>query len=418
MHHARIWIFVAIFISPPTTVYAASDQSREDVDPYNYLNADDPQNTDVIDSLDYPYQTSGSISFDGDLRSGFFASDTDQRDGSSNDNSEAAGRLRYGANFTLSETLRFRARLAVSCDDDDCSPDVDFSSRPSAGTTTQGGDIVFDELYIDVFERGRFDLIAGRMQSRAVTRGGVFISSLTRLTSTNVSINWTDGIALRYQARSGWNSKLIAQYNDSDGSSTLARSPLDFSSDESRISYFYSLENLDRWGPFTQRAIDVSFMPDALLTDGDADSTRDDYWNIATRLATQWPHNPAGSSVIVSGEFGWAPETPSETAVNTDDTGDAGGVAWHAEASWMNFMPGHSMGVNYGRTDSGWLISPVYRANDETLALRYHWRPVPQAQIEFNLRWREDLDRQTGAEQKREQIDWRLRLTWRFDQRP
>jgi hypothetical protein len=404
-------ICVAPISSADTDQTAIADAS------YGYLSEDDPQNSDVEDSLEYPYQPEGSITFGGDLRGGFFAIDSDQRNTTSDSSDEFAARLRYGVNFSVTEGIRFKSRFAVTCDDDNCDPDVDISSRPSAGNTTEGGDIVLDEFYLDIFERGRFDVAFGRMQTRAVTRGGVFISSLTRLTSPNVAINWTDGVALRYQAASGWDSKLIAQYNDSDGSSTLARPPLDFDDDDSRISFFYSLENREPWGPFTQRALDVSFMPEALLTEGVADGDRDDYWNIATRLAAQWPQNPSGASVIVSGELGWAPETPSEAAVSTGGSGDSGGVAWHAEASWMNFLPGHSMGVNYGQTDSGWLISPVYRANDETFALRYHWRPIPRAQVEVNVRWREDLDKFIGADQRREQLDWRLRLTWLLERR-
>lgn len=380
-----------------------------------YLGDDDPLTVDVEDSFDYAYEPPGALTFDGDIRGGYFTIDTDQRDGTQDSRDEFAARLRYGVNLAVTEGLRFKSRFAVTCDDDNCDPDIDISRRPSAGSTTEGGDVVVDELYLDIFDRDRFDLIIGRMQTRAVTRGGVFISSLTRLTSTNVSINWTDGVALRYQTASNWDSKLIVQYNDSDGSSTLARPPLDFNADDSRISYFYSLENLEPWGPFTQRAVDVSYMPDALLTNGASADTRDDYWNIATRLAAQWPRQPTGASLIVSGELGWAPETPSESAVNTGTSEDSGGVAWHAEASWMNFLPGHSVGVNYGRADAGWLISPVYRANDETLVLRYHWRPVPRAQVELNVRWREDLDKLIDADRRREQFDWRLRLTWRFE---
>ena len=49
--------------------------------------------------------------------------------------------------------------------------------------------------------------------------------------------------------------------------------------------------------------------------------------------------------------------------------------------------------------------------------MRYHWRPVPRAQVELNVRWREDLDKLVGADERREQFDWRLRLTWRFETR-
>ncbi len=55
---------------------------------------------------------------------------------------------------------------------------------------------------------------------------------MRRLTSPNVAVNWTDGVAVRYLAGNGWTSKGIVQYNDSEGSSTLARAPLDFDDDE------------------------------------------------------------------------------------------------------------------------------------------------------------------------------------------
>ena len=79
-----------------------------------------------------------------------------------------------------------------------------------------------DELYLDFFQRGRFDVALGPMKTRAVTRGGVVISSLDRLNSPNVAVNWTDRAALRYITDSGWNSKVILQYNDNGGSSALA----------------------------------------------------------------------------------------------------------------------------------------------------------------------------------------------------
>ena len=119
------------------------------------------------------------------------------------------------------------------------------------------------------------------MQTRSVTRGGVFVSTLTRLTSPNVAVNWTDGLAVRYLASNGWTSKGIVQYNDSAGSSTLARPPLDFDDDDSRVSLFYSLENREPWGPLTQRGFDVTYMPSALLKDGRRDGKIEDYWTLA-----------------------------------------------------------------------------------------------------------------------------------------
>ena len=382
-----------------------------------YLDADDPLSIDTEGSLEYAYSQTGRATFDGDVRSGYFATDVDQRDGTSDNTDEFAFRVRYGVNVGFTDHIRLKARLATVCTDSDCDPNVDVSRTPANTTNIDQGDIVLDELYMDLFQRDRWDVGLGRMQTRAVTRGGVFVSSLTRLTSTNVSVNWTDGLAVRYQAANGWNSYAIAQYNNSDGSSTLARAPLDFDDDDSRVSYFYSLENRKPWGLITQRAIDVSYMPSALLAEGDVDGPVDDYWNVAGRFAARWPVDPENASLIVSGELGYAPQTPSERGVGTGTGGDVDGWAWHLEASWMDFRAGHSIGVNYGRTDPGWLISPVYRANEETFVVRYHWRPKRRIQLEIQSRWREDLDGLVNAARRRDTFDWRVRLTWLFDTR-
>lgn len=377
-----------------------------------YLDAEDPDTIDVEDSLEYAYSEQKRASFGGDLRGGYFNSEVDARDGGSDHSDDFTARFRYGANFGFTDRARLKARLAATCSGSSCDPNVDISSRPSGGANIDDGDIVLDEFYLDFFQRGRFDVGLGRMQTRSVTRGGVFISSLTRLTSPNVAVNWTDGAALRYIADGGWNSQLILQYNDSAGSSTLARAPLDFDDDDSRWSGFYSIESLKPWGIFTQRAFDITYMPSALLREGGRNGPVDDYWNLVGRFATQWPVNPPGPSMIISGELGYAPNTPSESAVSTGTRGDTDGLAWHLEASWMNVRPGHSIGINYGYTAPGWLLSPSYRPNEEAFTLRYHWRPQPRLQLEVQARWRDEIDQLAGAARKRQTYDYRIRLSW------
>ena len=275
--------------------------------------------------------------------------------------------------------------------------------------------MVVDELYL-AFAGDRLDLAIGRLQTRSLSRGGVFATAMTRLTSPNVAVNWTDGALLRFRSDSGWVSKLIAQYNDEDGSSTLARPPLDFDDDDSRLSLFYSLESLERWGPLTQRALDITWMPSALLADGDPAGDVEDYWNLVGRMASEFPLGTAGSSLMLATQVGYAPETPTEAALGTGGSDDSDGWAWHVDASWMNFLPRQSIGVSYGVTDPGWLLSASFRPNEDTLTLRYHWRPLPGAQLEIQGRWREDGDRLSGSLQKRDTFDYRIRVTWAFDQ--
>jgi hypothetical protein len=389
----------------------ASTSPAEEYSPV-YLDDDDPSLIDVEGSLDYRYSEARRFSFDGDLRGGYFDSRIDLRDGGKAETDEFTLRVRYGANFGFNEHLRVRARLAAVCGTSACDPNIDISRIPANGSNINGGDIVVDELYLDLFKQDQIDVVIGRMQTRAVTRGGVFISSLTRLTSPNVAVNWTDGMAVKYVTESGWNSKVIVQYNDPDGSSTLARSPLDFSDDDSRVSYFYSLENRQLWGLITQRSFDLSYMPSALVISDGQDGPVVDYWNLVGRAASEWPVRSGPGSVIVSGELGYAPNTQTNASADLEGGGDVGGIAWHLEASWMNFQPGHSIGVNYGQSDAGWLISPVYRPNEVTAVLRYHWRPRQGVQLEVQGRWREDLEQLESAANKRQTFDWRLRLSW------
>jgi hypothetical protein len=80
----------------------------------------------------------------------------------------------------------------------------------------------------------------------------------------------------------------------------------------------------------------------------------------------------------------------------------------------MDFTPSHSIGLNYGRTGAGWLLSPQYRENDELFEIRYQWRPSRLPLVEARVRWREELERRPGAVRKRDNFDFYVRLTWQF----
>ena len=81
----------------------------------------------------------------------------------------------------------------------------------------------------------------------------------------------------------------------------------------------------------------------------------------------------------------------------------------------MDFLPDHSIGVNYAQTGSGWYLSPQFRPNEELLELRYQWRPAHFPLVEIRIREREDLEQETTASRKRHEIDGYIRLTWEFN---
>ena len=133
------------------------------------------------------------------------------------------------------------------------------------------------------------------------------------------------------------------------------------------------------------------------------------------RLVARWPEGGEKLGFLLGGEVGYAGETPAAEAVALDEAGDAGGLAWNVVASLMDIRPGHSLGLNYGRTDAGWLLSPQYRENEELIEVRYRWEINSQLSIEARARSREDLDGGTTATHKRKEREALVRLTWKFD---
>jgi hypothetical protein len=255
----------------------------------------------------------------------------------------------------------------------------------------------------------------GRLQTKFVARGGVFAKSLDRNDSHNLNINWTDGLHATWKSRFGWTSNLILQRNASDGSSSIRHSPLDFEDNDSRVSYFAAIENIEPLGPIVQRGLDVSYLPASLLKDGDRQGRIEDYWGVVARFAARWTVNEERDMRFrISGEIGYAPETPTKQAVDIGTSGDVDGLGWALTAALMNFRPGHSIGLNYGRMGAGWLLSPQYRPNEELSEIHYVWRYKDNKTLEIRVRQRDDLDQLVTAQNKRDDFDLFVRMTSKF----
>ena len=309
---------------------------------------------------------------------------------------------------------RFKSRLAVACSTRECDPDVRLRSTTLDANSTIAGEITLDEAFLHHF-RPRYDIAIGRLQTKFVARGGVFAKSLDRNDSNNVRINWTDGLHATWKSVFGWTSNLILQHNDSDGSSSIRRAPLDFQDSDSRITYFGALESVQPWGPIVQRGLDVSYLPASLLKDGTRQGRIEDYWGVVGRFAARWTVSEKRDMRFrVSGEIGYAPETPTKLAVGTGPSGESDGLGWAVTAALMNFRPGHSIGLNYGRMGAGWLLSPQYGANEELSEIRYVWTYRDNKTIEVRFRRREDLDQLMTAQSKQNVFDVFVRMTSKF----
>jgi len=94
--------------------------------------------------------------------------------------------------------------------------------------------------------------------------------------------------------------------------------------------------------------------------------------------------------------------------------GDTDGLAWLVSASVLDFLPNHSIGINYGRTDAGWLLSPQYRENEEAIEIRYMWRRSLNLAIDIRVRWREELKQLESTARKRQDLNVFARFSLGF----
>jgi hypothetical protein len=255
----------------------------------------------------------------------------------------------------------------------------------------------------------------GRLQTKFVTKGGVFAKSLDRNDSNNTRITWTDGVHGTMHLAGGWEPHLILQYNPEDGPAQVLRDPLDFSSSSSRASGFLSFLNEEPVRFLTQRAFDITYLPSSLLKDGDQEDGRlEDYWGFVARAAGRYPKRSSGRRIRFSAEMGYAPNTPTLDAIDLQGDGDTDGFAVALTLSLMDFVPKHSIGVNFAHTGSGWLLSPQYNKNEQLVELRYVWVARPRLTIDARIRYREELKQQADAVRPRSGTDVFLRFTMRF----
>ena len=112
---------------------------------------------------------------------------------------------------------------------------------------------------------------------------------------------------------------------------------------------------------------------------------------IVGRLGHRWPKRDQGWRIRSSLEVGYAPTTQSRPDAGIVGEGDADGLAWAATVSVMDLFPKHSVGVNYARTEAGWLLSPQYASNEELVEVRYMWRPTNRMTVDIRGRWRDEL---------------------------
>lgn len=347
----------------------------------------------------------------GDLRFGWYADQRRTRAAEKQRNDEGRMRLRAALDGELGGGWSARGRLAATAGTD-TAPErfyLRFDAPTRSGAAL--GDATLDQLYLR-HDRGDWRVTLGRFSS-GFDLLGVAGKSLDRKPASNVSITWTDGIHIERRLDQGWRAHAILQYQDSDGLGQATQAPLDYSRGGSRVGSWFALV-AEPVGVFEQRSLSVTWMPDTLAVRGVEDPSRKDYLAFDGKLALAWPLGESGMRLVVGGEVGYAPNRPLHGALSTGGTGRADGWAWQISANLYDMAPGHNLGVNHGRADAGWLLSPDHRANDKLSEVRYQWRFHPAWSMEARYRIRQERQVPASALRERQDRDFYVRVTRRF----
>ncbi|MDH5435436.1 MAG: putative porin [Gammaproteobacteria bacterium] len=360
------------------------------------------------------YALTDSVSFSGDIRGGYYTLHRDDRNGNQDVTDEARLRIRLGLKAKLNNQWQAKVRFAGRYSTvESNSNHFEIFSRIPGSDGLRHGDSTLDEFYVRYQPSAQWDLKIGRFQTK-FELAGVAKKSLDRNNSPNVDITWTDGIHAIYKMQNGWKGHVIIQRNLSAGATEVRRAPLDFSDDGSHVSYFFALENNEKYhGSIIQRGIDLTYLPKALQTDGNSAGRIDDYLALVGRMSAQWPMS-GSMKLMLGSELGYAFDTPTKVAVSTGTSGDTGGFAGNVKVSFIDIVPNHSLGIVYGVVQEGWLLSPDFRNNNRLIETRYLWKMDKKQTLEARLRHREDLHQLTGSQEKREDVDLYLRYTYKF----
>ena len=358
----------------------------------------------------------GEVRVVGDVRGGVFASRNDNRNGTETDADDVRIRLRLSLEAKFYEQWQGTVRLAGHYSDEMDNHRFSFQPRNEARPF---GNSTVDMFNIRYSPSDAASITVGRMQTK-FELNGVAKKSLDRNDSPNVDIDYTDGVYATYKFESGWKAHLIEQYypdlnkNQLGLAPNVVRGPLDFMDSGARVGTFFAFENNTKSGPFVQRVVDLSYLPDALLETGSTAGGRGDYIAVVGRTALAWPLGSGKQRFLLGLEAGYAPNTPLASAMKLPGSDNVNGYAWQTSFNFMEFAAGHSIGLVLGEAQAGWLISPDFRENERLIELRHQYVFSKKLSMESRVRQREELEKQTTAVRVRDDRDLYVRLTYKF----
>ncbi len=375
------------------------------ISPINPLLAEDSSQTQKKQSLKYNFRA----------RFGYFALNRDKRDGETIKRDNFRLRIQTGLDYHITPKLKVTGRISGRfANAQDQFKFLLNDYIPLGQTSINLGEATVDKLYVRYVLTPSLTMRAGRMQ-QTYKLASVPGKSLDRENSSSTNINWTDGVHLTWRFHENWNLHFTAQHNSAKGSSNVARQPLDFSSSNSRISYYTLVEKIKQLGGWHQLNFSFNYFPDALPLYGEPNEDLLDYYTLAGRASIRLLPLPLfNADLVVGGEAGYAFNTPSKVATKTshDSTDMAGNTAMFLSANLMNMFEKHNIGVVIGWIEDGWLLSPNLVNNKFEREVRHQYYIKDKLSMETRIRFRDDLNKLVDYERKLSQMDLFIRLSY------
>ncbi|VAX02138.1 hypothetical protein MNBD_GAMMA22-411 [hydrothermal vent metagenome] len=349
----------------------------------------------------------------GNARFGYYSAERDTRSNTQTESKQFRLRLRVAYSQSLTDKWSAKIRYAGRYSDDQKQSDHKFFQEIPGSDGLRLGEGTLDNLYFRYKNNSDYQITFGRQQTKKEL-DGVAKKSLDRNNSPNTDVSWTDGVVFDTTTKSNWHHQAIAQINYKKGATEVRRGPLDFTSQGTRLSYFYALENRKRAGAIVQRGLDISYLPNALCVDGLNCGNRKDYIGLVARGAAKWAISTGEPEFMLAASLGYAPNTQLNTTAKIGNSGNTSGTAYQVTANFINFLHLHSVGLVYGKVDAGWLLSPDFRNNNTLMEIRYKWILDKKQKFEARIRKREEIEQRTASAQKQVDNDFYIRYTVKF----
>lgn len=354
------------------------------------------------------------LQFYGAFRPVFTFVETTERDGSTGSVSALNARLHLSSRLNLTPDFWFQARLAVRVATDQGDFNFVFRDHTPGSGSYPAGTATFDELFAAFNLTPGLHLRAGRFQGR-FPLAGFIPKGLDRYYAANLSIAHTDGLWLRWDAHSNWRLHGIVSHNGTRGSTHAARSPMNFTADGARLSWFLNAEHRNTRGLWVQRELSISHTSDVIAGDGGLKG----YTALTGRAMLRLPVQTASGEFWAGAELGIVPNAPRlETVTSGISSGrtfiDGAATGWQVSAYANEVLPRHLFGILYGETEPHWLVSSSFSGNTTMAEFRHRFILTDTLNFEWRIRYRTDLYTPTSASQSRQITDFYARFTYRF----